>query len=146
MLPKHEREKRNLRVVEMAASGTPRQEISNLTGIPIRTISYILDPDQARQDGRRVSEWRRNAKEALVLEAGSQCKDCGETYPPFMMDFDHRDPAEKNFAISKGPNGSIVSLERMRAEAQKCDLVCANCHRMRTHRQRCSGCKYCDGQ
>jgi hypothetical protein len=52
------------------------------------------------------------------------------------MDFDHRDPAVKSFAI--GP-----SLTRNRAavvaEIAKCDVVCANCHRLRTERQRISG-------
>jgi hypothetical protein len=49
------------------------------------------------------------------------------------MDFDHRDPSTKVRAVTRMINGSI---ERMLAEAAKCDIVCANCHRLRTFEQR----------
>jgi hypothetical protein len=84
---------------------------------------------------------RRKVKELLVVEHGSKCLDCGYEGPPFMFDFDHRDPTEKSFGVAAG--GVTRSLDKTRAEALKCDLVCANCHRMRTHKQRCSGCEYC---
>jgi hypothetical protein len=90
--------------------------------------------------GKYVSARRRRVKETLVAEAGGKCVDCCGKFPPFMFDFDHRDPAEKQFAMSQ--KGSLA-LDRFREEALKCDLVCANCHRMRTHRQRCNGCVHC---
>ncbi len=65
--------------------------------------------------------------------------DCGYTGPPFHFDFDHRDPSEKQFKVANYSYG----LERLREEASKCDLVCAPCHRTRTHRQRCKGCIDC---
>ncbi len=65
--------------------------------------------------------------------------DCGFTGAPFYFDFDHRVPAEKSFGLARFKGGYEMSL----AEAKKCDLVCANCHRMRTHKQRCIGCVYC---
>ena len=46
------------------------------------------------------------------------------------MDFDHRSPEDKKFHIS-----DIVfynKQEEMLEEIAKCDLVCANCHRIRT--------------
>lgn len=89
-----------------------------------------------------MSKKRRGLKEQLVLEAGGKCMDCGYEGPPFMFDFDHRVPADKLFHISNGGNG--VSIQRLREEAQKCDLLCANCHRFRTHIQRCIGCQYCN--
>jgi hypothetical protein len=48
------------------------------------------------------------------------------------MDFDHRDPALKAFSISNGVN-KAYPLERIKEELAKCDLVCALCHRYRTH-------------
>lgn len=62
------------------------------------------------------------------------CSDCGVQYPPYVMQFDHRDPSTKSFGIAACK--SRVSLEDMMLEVQKCDLVCANCHAERTHRQR----------
>lgn len=92
-------------------------------------------------DSAAVSRYRRNRKEKLVALFGGKCFDCGLTYPPYVFDFDHKDPSQKTFPI--GNNGDIVSWMNTLREADKCDLVCANCHRQRTHKQRCQGCKYC---
>lgn len=58
-----------------------------------------------------------------------------------MFDFDHRDPSEKEFGV--GAKGISRAYDKQLAESLKCDLVCANCHRMRTHKQRCRGCEHC---
>lgn len=92
--------------------------------------------------GDRVTRWRQRAKEKLVAHFGSSCIDCGYSGPPFMFDFDHKDPSLKSFGIASG--GDVRSYDKLLSEAKKCDLVCANCHRFRTHTQRCSGCKYCN--
>lgn len=62
------------------------------------------------------------------------CADCGGTYEPWQMDFDHRDPTTKSFALTTG-RAMLMSRERLRVEAAKCDIVCANCHCERTQRQ-----------
>jgi hypothetical protein len=59
------------------------------------------------------------------------CIDCGVEYPPYVMDFDHV-RGEKKFAI--GAAGRY-SQKRVLAEIAKCDLVCSNCHRERTHQR-----------
>lgn len=58
------------------------------------------------------------------------CKDCGVSYPYYVMDFDHRNSSEKKFSLSK--YNQIGNLEKIKAEIAKCDVVCANCHRERT--------------
>jgi hypothetical protein len=58
----------------------------------------------------------------------SPCVDCGETWPPEAMDFDHV-RGEKTASIA---NLGECSWERVQEEIAKCDLVCANCHRVRT--------------
>jgi hypothetical protein len=63
---------------------------------------------------------------AIKLERG--CADCGYRKDPRAMDFDHV-RGEKSFNLSQ--SGSI-KLERILAEVEKCDVVCANCHRIRT--------------
>jgi hypothetical protein len=57
--------------------------------------------------------------------------DCSQAFHPFVMDFDHRPGVEKLFAVSAMLSRSI-SEEAVLAEIAKCDLVCANCHRLRT--------------
>ena len=60
------------------------------------------------------------------------CDDCGEIFAPHMMDFDHRDPAKKSFTIAGG-HALLMSRPRLIAEIEKCDIVCANCHALRTY-------------
>jgi hypothetical protein len=55
------------------------------------------------------------------------CMECGEGHPA-CLDFHHKDPTEKAFAISRGGGRS---RESFLAEIAKCDLLCANCHRKR---------------
>lgn len=90
----------------------------------------------------RTAERRRQRKKDLVEYFGSKCTDCGYEGPAFAFDFDHRDPLKKEFSISR--EGNRGTFEEVLAEAKKCDLVCAICHRIRTHVQRCSGCILCD--
>lgn len=59
------------------------------------------------------------------------CTDCGVQYPHYVMDFDHREPEKKVAPISRFK--SSTPMETLVAEIEKCDLVCANCHRERTH-------------
>lgn len=61
------------------------------------------------------------------------CADCGENYSPWVMDFDHRDGHNKVASISNLAINSTSSFEKIKKEIEKCDLVCANCHRIRTH-------------
>lgn len=68
--------------------------------------------------------------------------DCRESFPPYVFDFDHRDSADKSFGIATSMN-SIQKWEVLLEESFKCDLVCSNCHRKRTHARRCAGCQFC---
>jgi len=89
---------------------------------------------------KAVIAHRQNVKRKLVEHHGSKCVDCEYIGPAFMYDFDHKDPSEKSFGISDSQSRSYA---RALAESLKCDLVCSNCHRMRTHVQRCKGCEHC---
>jgi hypothetical protein len=62
------------------------------------------------------------------------CTDCGVAYPPYVMDWDHRESTEKRYGVAYAAwsRGQKTILE----EIKKCDLVCANCHRERTHQRR----------
>lgn len=71
-------------------------------------------------------------RERLAQLKSGPCTDCNVQYPPFVMDWDHLD------AASKLQNVSYLMRHRVRwevilEEISKCELVCANCHRARTH-------------
>jgi hypothetical protein len=60
------------------------------------------------------------------------CDDCRKMFQPHMMDFDHRDPGKKLFTIAGG-HALLMSRAGLIAEIEKCDIVCANCHALRTY-------------
>lgn len=60
------------------------------------------------------------------------CADCGQTFAPWVMDFDHRDPKTKSFALAAG-KVLLKPRDILLAEIAKCDIVCANCHAIRTY-------------
>ncbi len=62
----------------------------------------------------------------LVQEAGGACVRCGFDEHVCALQFHHLDPAAKDFEI--GGRGLTRAIERLRAEARKCVLLCANCH------------------
>ena len=73
-----------------------------------------------------VTRRRRKVKRILVEEAGGGCVGCGYDRCIAALEFHHVDPAEKAFSLSH--RGVARSLARARAEAEKCVLLCANCH------------------
>lgn len=74
------------------------------------------------------------AKKRKIIQAIKEqpCMDCGVQYPPYVMDFDHRDPETKTLTIA---NVAKHGLQKLLDEIEKCDIVCSNCHRIRTHRR-----------
>lgn len=74
----------------------------------------------------RVADWRRRAKAKLIAGAGGECRLCGYDRCQAALQFHHLDPSTKSFALSL--RGVTRSIDRLRAEAAKCVLLCANCH------------------
>ena len=65
---------------------------------------------------------------------GKPCLDCGVTFPSCAMDFDHvrgKKVRDVSYMVAKGKSDKLLL-----AEIEKCDLVCANCHRVRHHPER----------
>lgn len=99
---------------------------------------------QNHPDGNKLAsrKWRKNNPGRLYPKAietmqivdklkTEPCMDCGRTYPTVCMDYDHRDRTDKYNNV-----GTMVAhhynIEKILEEIAKCDLVCSNCHRIRT--------------
>jgi hypothetical protein len=80
----------------------------------------------AKCRSQAVSRRRRKVKEILISEAGGNCILCGYDRNAAALHFHHLDPKTKSFSL--GVRGITRSLEKLRAEARKCVLLCANCH------------------
>jgi hypothetical protein len=62
------------------------------------------------------------------------CVECGGCFPTFVMDFDH--VRGTKVAIVSRLGGNRASPARVAAEIAKCEVVCSNCHRLRTYLRR----------
>lgn len=76
------------------------------------------------------SKFRRKARTYIAeVKRDVPCADCGGNFPPCCMHFDHvPERGPKLFNLGSGD----YSIEAVQAEIEKCDIVCANCHAIRT--------------
>lgn len=89
-----------------------------------------------RERGRaaRLARGRAHVKAArswmTSLKEGVACADCGQVFPAWVMHWDHLPGYEKVACISDlvGSRRRTIAL----TELKKCELVCANCHVLRT--------------
>ena len=85
---------------------------------------------RSREDKIAFNDRTYSALAMLKLEAG--CKDCGYAENPVALDFDHVRGIKKFHFNSAGTR----SWARILEELEKCEVVCANCHRIRTVERR----------
>lgn len=92
--------------------------------------------DKGREIQKEMKRRKRERALNLIKEAKNKpCADCGNEYPHYVMDFDHLGNEEKLFNIGNTSERPL-SLTRLQTEIDKCDVVCSNCHRIRTHNRR----------
>jgi hypothetical protein len=93
---------------------------------------YKQNKGKYLERNRRYNPLRREDGAEFVCQflAEHPCVQCGEA-DPIVLEFDHRDPAEKSGNVSNMVR-NFASLSRLRAEIGKCQVLCANCHQRRT--------------
>ena len=71
-----------------------------------------------------------------VIEKAKQqpCSACGQRFPSCVMQFHHRDPEQKLFPISEA-TALLPGIDVLEEELAKCDVLCANCHAIKTSEQ-----------
>jgi hypothetical protein len=95
----------------------------------------------------KVAAHRAKGRDIARAAKSVPCVDCGGTFPPECMDFDHREGETKHPRLTYKLNGyrkvpiSMTALACsspivFQEELAKCDVVCANCHRIRTTKRR----------
>ena len=67
------------------------------------------------------------------LKTKTPCIDCGINYPYYVMDFDHVRGVKQANVMELV---STLSKKKIDEEIAKCEIVCSNCHRIRTHIRR----------
>lgn len=92
---------------------------------------WHLDDQKVRRE--RIGVWADSLK-------NMPCADCGQTFPPVAMDWDHLPQYEKEMTVSVMVNRRLTK-DRILGEIAKCELICSNCHRVRTA-ERANGSRY----
>lgn len=118
-------------IKKLAQEGKSYREIQSQLGCSKGTISYYLGVGQREKTRGRARDSRNKVIKFLQeYKQNHSCTDCGENYPYWIMEFDHL--KDKLFSISHW-NSKTISLDVIKQEIAKCELVCSNCHKNRTH-------------
>lgn len=93
---------------------------------------YLKNKDITKERAKAHNQRRISEIKAYVdaIKSTTPCADCNVIYHPVCMDFDHTgDDKVDNVArmITR-----FKSLAKVKQEIAKCQLVCSNCHRLRT--------------
>jgi len=92
----------------------------------IRKHYYKNKASYLAKNNRRRRELKKRIND---LKEATPCADCKKHFPFYVMDFDHLE--DKKFMISFLVKSNNLTL--INKELEKCEIVCANCHRERTH-------------
>ena len=92
---------------------------------------YLANKQRYVDQARARQQTLRRERTAYLLEyfGSHPCTDCGET-DSIVLEFDHLDPEAKSFNISHAL--PYRGWQSILDEIEKCEVVCANCHRRRT--------------
>jgi len=93
-------------------------------------LQQVRDYRKANPHVARGIRQRLAAKRYILITQlkDRPCKDCRMKFPLCAMDFDHV-RGRKQMSISQYQSFSLKKLLR---EIPKCDVICSNCHRIRT--------------
>ena len=86
---------------------------------------YEKDSTRYKQNNKRT---KMRVREYVLKQKNNPCVDCGIKYPFYVMHFDHLDASTKSSDVSR----LDTQFNRVVKEIAKCELVCANCHAIRT--------------
>lgn len=111
-------------------SRTVEQQRAYRATRPMKAAEYQRRYGQKYPDRVKASGRKHYLKIRTLINASKDkpCKDCKVSYPSYVMDFDHKNPCDKLFNVGEGG----VGYEALKLEILKCDVVCSNCHRIRT--------------
>ena len=118
------------KILELHEAGQSYNEISRELGCAKSTISYHIGEGQKSKTNlrNRNSKGKKRQYVSAVKES-SPCADCKINYPAHVMEFDHIN-GDKSYNISQMVHN--CSWDDLLEEIDKCEVVCANCHRQRT--------------
>ena len=101
--------------------------------IPCRKL---IDAEAYQRNKEKRSQQAKDRRKELLVWARElkmqPCTDCGQCYHPVCMQWDHLPEYEKVDDVAELVRGGC-SKAKILEEIEKCELVCANCHALRTY-------------
>lgn len=118
------------KILELREQGLTYREIQSELNCSKGTIAYHLGEGQ-KLKYKDNSQKARTARYKKYYELkDNPCTDCGLSFPPFLMHWDHMGELEKEGTIAHMMTNN--SWQDVLDEIAKCELVCGNCHGLRT--------------
>jgi transposase len=118
-------------ILKLRNEGKSYRQIQEILACSKGTIAYHLGSGQKEKTHKRTRDLRSaNTKRLRELKENIGCVDCKEMYPHYVLEFDHLPQYEKLGIVTN--IARRYSWEKALEEVKKCDIVCANCHNIRT--------------
>ena len=95
---------------------------------------YKREWNHRNRESRQIYkyEYIKERRRKLVELAGGECVECGlkhNSKNTVVFDLHHKDPSTKEFNLNANTFNRLA-WNKILAEAAKCEILCANCHRL----------------
>jgi 5-methylcytosine-specific restriction endonuclease McrA len=102
--------------------------------VATKVLNEVLEYQQeARSEYAKTREKYHATRLVCIERLGGKCQRCGWNQDTCALHFDHIDPTTKKFAMSNLLAYGLTP--RLEEELAQCQLLCANCHSIKTHRE-----------
>lgn len=96
---------------------------------------YNVPVKLKNRDDKILGEYKPGLVDYIKYKWKIKCQNCGISGKPWALDFHHRDPSQKDLAVTKLA-GTFKDFFTIKNEIDKCDVLCANCHRDKHHKEK----------
>lgn len=121
------------RIIQLRLSGMTYDQIAQELKCSKSTISYHLNSStkvNVNKKGMRFDS-ANYLDQIQQFKEDKGCTDCGVMYPHFVLEFDHRPEFKKIDNVYRVLKK--YGIDKAWQEIAKCDVVCSNCHKLRTY-------------
>jgi hypothetical protein len=120
-------------IIKLKQDGLSIREIAIALGYSEYKVKYHLYPNIKTKQLENNKSLRDERKDKIIDYLGGRCKVCGYSRCKAALDLHHLDPNSKLEKLRTRSGGSIFGRlskwEDLKAEADKCVLLCCRCHR-----------------
>jgi len=100
----------------------------------VQPLLFSVEKNRKEKPERRSAKDKKKVQEMLgQIKEKNGCNDCGGKYPSYILDFDH---VYGKKVANIGQMLNYFSIDDILKEVAKCEIVCSNCHRERTHQRK----------